>query len=183
MIQPEYRDQLSWLAFRSISHGVQHRHPLPVDLADWPEQLRESRASFVTLYKQEQLRGCIGSLAPTMPLVQDVAEHAFAAAFKDPRFSPVSESELDSINVHLSVLSDPEPLTFSTEAHLLEQIVPGRDGLIIHEGGRRGTFLPSVWDKLPERRQFLQQLKRKAGLPEDYWSETIRVERYTTESW
>ena len=183
MISPEYRERLTTLAYQSIQHGIQHRCPVPVSSNDWPEELRATRASFVTLHKFDELRGCIGALTATLPLVQDVAEHAFDAAFKDPRFGPVTEFEVDLLSIHLSVLSKPEPLAFDSESELLEMIRPGEDGLILKEGTHQGTFLPSVWEKLPNPRQFLRQLKQKARLSPDYWSDTITIERYTAESW
>lgn len=183
MISPKNRGRLTELAGYSIQHGVRHLRAPSVDLEGWPGELHEKRASFVTLHKEGVLRGCIGSLAATMPLVQDVSEHAFAAAFKDPRFGRVTEVELKSISIHLSVLSTPESIQFNDEAELLQQIRPGEDGLIFREGSRQGTFLPSVWESLPDPEQFLAHLKQKAGLEPDYWSDTLTVERYTTESW
>jgi len=177
------RARLTALARDSIAHGLSQGEPLPVDLDQWPESLRKQRATFVTLNHGAQLRGCIGSLEATQPLVQDIADNAFAAAFRDPRFSPVTERDLAELDVHISVLSPPEPVQFTSEKDLLAQIRPGVDGLILIEGRQRGTFLPSVWQNLPERNAFLAQLKRKAGLPANYWSPTVQVSRYTTESW
>ena len=137
----------------------------------------------MTLHKHAELRGCIGGLTASLPLVRDIAEHAFAAAFKDPRFEPVSEDELVDLDVHLSVLSAPEPVLFDSEADLLDRLQPGRDGLILKEGTKQGTFLPEVWEKLTTPKHFLDQLKVKAGLSPDYWSDTLVVERYVTESW
>ena len=114
-------------------------------------------------------------------LAKDVAENAVAAAFHDPRFEPLSIEEAEKLEIHISVLSPPEELNFSSEADLLEQIRPGVDGLILQAGGRRGTFLPSVWEELPEKEMFLMYLKMKAGLPTDYWSDSLRVFRYTAE--
>jgi uncharacterized protein len=150
------------------------------DLGKVPE-LREERATFVTLTMDGALRGCIGMLEACRPLAEDVAENAKAAAFRDPRFPPLSEEEFEKIDIHISVLSPPEEITFSSEAGLLEQIRPGTDGLILQEGSRRGTFLPSVWEELPDKEQFLTHLKMKAGLPGSYWSGTLRVFRYTAE--
>lgn len=183
MISSEHRKRLTTLAYLSIQHGIHHQRPVPVSSDDWPEQLLATRASFVTLHKYDELRGCIGTLTATLPLVQDVAEHAFDAAFKDPRFGPVTEFELDILTIHLSVLSSPEPLAFGSESELLEMIRPGEDGLILKEGTHQGTFLPSVWEKLPNPKQFLRHLKQKARLSPDYWSDTITIERYSTESW
>lgn len=182
-ISSENRSRLTELARHSVHHGVHHLYAAPVLLSDWPQELHEYRASFVTLHQHGELRGCIGSLTATLPLVQDVSEHAFAAAFKDPRFTRVTEVELETISIHLSVLSPPQPLNFESESELLEQIRPGIDGLILKEGSHQGTFLPSVWQSLPDPSLFLSHLKQKARLEPDYWSDSITVERYTTESW
>lgn len=178
---PESREWLRALAGASIEHGLRNDRPLEVRLDDWPAALRERRSTFVTLHLAEQLRGCIGALEATRPLVQDVAMNAFAAAFRDPRFEPVTESDHADLEIHVSVLSPIEPLDVRTEADLLSRLRPGVDGLIVEEGARRGTFLPAVWRSLPSAPDFLAQLKAKAGLPPDYWSETVRAYRYTTE--
>jgi AmmeMemoRadiSam system protein A len=115
------------------------------------------------------------------PLAEDVAENARAAAFEDPRFPPLTLPELAKLEIHISILSPSEEMVFSSESDLLRQIRPGVDGLILQEGFRRGTFLPSVWAELPEKELFLTHLKLKAGLPADYWSDTLRVFRYTTD--
>jgi len=170
------------LADASIRHGLEQQSALSVDSTRYPQSLQTHLASFVTLYKHAQLRGCIGALQAREPLVCDVARHAYAAAFQDPRFPPLAPAELSLLALHISILSAPYPLTFSDEPDIIRQLRPGVDGLIIEDGFRRGTFLPSVWESLPEPTQFWQQLKRKAGLPLDYWSSTLRVQRYTTES-
>jgi len=171
------------IARRSIAHGLEQRTPLPVDPAAYDERLRAPGASFVTLHLGDELRGCIGSLEARRPLVSDVACNAYAAAFQDPRFPPLSRDELPALRIHISVLSEATPLHFISENDLLRQLRPGVDGLILEEGeSHRSTFLPSVWSSLPDPRQFLQQLKLKAGLPPDYWSDSLRVLRYTTES-
>ncbi len=181
-LSPVHRRILLQVARDSIAHGLRTGRPLAVDPADFDPELQERRASFVTLNRHGRLRGCIGHLEAIQPLVADVAENAFNAAFRDPRFPPLTAGEFDDLEVHISVLSPPEPLAFDSEADLLEKIRPGVDGLILEEGPYRGTFLPSVWEQLPERGQFLAQLKMKAGLPPDYWSDTLKVYRYTTES-
>jgi len=179
----EQRRQLTELARRSIQHGIEHGRPLAVDPADYQEPLRESRACFVTLDEGGALRGCIGSIEARRPLVQDVAENAYAAAFEDPRFPGLAADEFDSLEIHISVLTVPQPMHFESEQDLLRQIRPGIDGLIIRDGFHRGTFLPSVWESLPRAQDFLRHLKLKAGMTPDYWSGSISVERYTTESW
>jgi hypothetical protein len=173
--------QLLALARDSIRHGLAHGRPAPVDLAGLPGALKARRASFATLEKDGQLRGCIGSLEAFRPLAEDVAHNAYAAAFQDPRFPPLDESELDGLEIHLSLLTAPEPMRFTSEADLLAQLRPGVDGLILAEGGRRGTFLPSVWAQLPAPAQFLAHLKLKAGLPKDYWSDSLKIYRYEAE--
>ncbi len=135
----------------------------------------------MTLETGGQLRGCIGALVARQPLVQDVAAHAFAAAFEDPRFPELREDEFPKLDIHISVLSPPEPLSFSSEAELLAQLRPGVDGLIIQFRHYRATFLPAVWEQLPDPYVFLAQLKQKAGLPLDFWSPELSAERYTAE--
>ena len=181
-LDPEARNRLLEIAHASIRHGLDHGRPLPVRVADFPEPLQSRRASFVTLERNGSLRGCIGHLEAEAALVQDVAENAFAAAFRDPRFPPLAATELPGLLLHVSVLTPAVELEFDSEPGLIAQLRPGIDGLILQEGGARGTFLPSVWESLPEPQQFLAQLKRKAGLPIDHWSERIRVFRYETEA-
>ncbi|MDZ4183600.1 MAG: AmmeMemoRadiSam system protein A [Desulfuromonadales bacterium] len=169
------------LARASIRHGVQTGHPLEVVQEELAAELVVPRASFVTLEKNARLRGCIGSLEAWRPLAVDVAENAFAAAFRDPRFPPVHSDEVEELEIHLSLLTVPVAMTFSSEADLLTQLRPGVDGLILSQGHCRGTFLPSVWAELPTPQLFLTHLKRKAGLAADYWSPGVRIWRYETE--
>jgi len=175
------RAQLLDTARRSIGHGLAKGQPLPVDPQQFGLPLNAAGASFVTLHIGEALRGCIGSLQAHRPLICDVAENAFAAAFRDPRFPPLREDELKSVKLDISVLSQAERVVFDSEQDLLNRIRPGVDGLILKDGNYRGTFLPSVWESLPDAGQFLTHLKLKAGLPSDHWSDTLEVWRYTTE--
>jgi AmmeMemoRadiSam system protein B/AmmeMemoRadiSam system protein A len=145
--------------------------------------LQETGATFVTLKRDGQLRGCIGSLEARRALLDDVKHNARAAAFLDPRFSPVSLREFDDIRVEVSLLSAATPMDFRDEADLVAQLRPDVDGLILEHGRHRGTFLPQVWESLPEASAFLTHLKNKAGLPMDFWSAEIRVSRYTVEKW
>lgn len=170
------------VAARSIEHGLERGTPLTPDPGDYPPDLQALRATFVTLETDHRLRGCIGVLEAIRPLVVDVARNAFAAAFEDPRFPPLTRGELPRLHIHLSVLSPPTALHFSSEADLLGQIRPGVDGLILEDRGRRGTFLPSVWEELPDPERFLGHLRQKAGLPAGHWSDSLRVSRYTTET-
>lgn len=125
--------------------------------------------TFVTLKKNGQLRGCIGSLSARQPLKEDVAQNAVNAAFRDPRFSPLTASELDQVDIEVSVLSDPQPLSYDSAEDLIQQLRPGVDGVIIQRGTRRATFLPQVWEQLPTHDAFLGHLCLKAGLPEKAW--------------
>lgn len=176
------RSLLLDLAQRSILHGLAKSAPLPIEPADYPMTLQQHRASFVTLNRFGKLRGCIGHLQAMQPLVADVAENAYSAAFRDPRFVPLDYSELTGLELHISVLSPPEAVAFESQSNLLERIRPGIDGLILKLGRQQGTFLPSVWESLPNAHSFLDQLKLKAGLPRDYWSDDIEIYRYQTES-
>ena len=164
----------------AILHGLEQGRSIKLDLAKFPATLTQAGASFVTLEKQGSLRGCIGTLQAYQPLAQDVADHAYAAAFDDPRFHRIEATEIQEVDIHISILSTAEEIKFSSEQDLLSKIRPGVDGLILEDGVHRGTFLPSVWTSLPKPVDFLNQLKQKAGLPTDYWSDTIRVSRYTT---
>ncbi|MGZ8153158.1 MAG: AmmeMemoRadiSam system protein A [Methylovulum sp.] len=178
----EQQQRLLDIAKSSIEQGLQTGKPLKIDLADFPPDLTERRATFVTLRKDQQLRGCIGILEAVRPLVEDIAENAFSAAFKDSRFPPLGRDEVDALDIHLSILTPAEPITQTSEEDLLTQLQPGIDGLILEEGRRRATFLPSVWEQLPRPKEFLRHLKQKAGLPADYWSKNIHFYRYRTET-
>jgi AmmeMemoRadiSam system protein A len=182
LLEPDHRRALLTLARASITHGLETGRPAEVVLDKQPPALCVPRAAFVTLHRDRELRGCIGHLEAVHPLVIDVAENAFAAAFRDPRFPPVSVPELGLLRISLSVLTPAEPIGFGSEAELLAALEPGVDGVILGEDGRRGTFLPSVWEQLPRREDFLRGLKHKAGLSADHWSERIRAWRYRTES-
>lgn len=170
------------IARQSIQHGLQHGRALKVNVSDYPDTLQVQRASFITLHRHERLRGCIGALQASMPLVQDVAEHAYSSAFEDPRFPRLTADEFADLTIHIAILSLPELMTVKSEADLLTQLRPGIDGLILRYQQHRGTFLPAVWDSLPNAVDFLAQLKQKAGLEKDFWSDDIQFERYTTES-
>ena len=180
-LDPSQRRQLLALAKRSIKHGLDRGGPVAVEASDYSGVLAEQRAVFVTLHRQGNLRGCIGHLQAVQSLVQDVAENAFAAAFRDPRFPSLTGTELPDLDIEISVLSPSEPLSFGSEEELLQIIEPGLDGLILEDGEARGTFLPTVWESLPDPRDFLRHLKQKAGLSPDHWSDSIRVRRYRTE--
>lgn len=181
MLSENQKQQLRTIAKNSIAHGLTKSKPLAIELANYDDDLQTKRATFVTLHKHHQLRGCIGSLEALRPLAEDVAYHAFAAAFSDHRFPPVTANEVDQLDIHISILATPEEITFISEDDLVSQLRPGIDGLIMREGHQRGTFLPSVWDSITDGHEFLNHLKQKSGLAEDYWSDTIKIQRYTVE--
>ena len=168
------------LARAAIAHRLGFGPPSPVDSADW---LAQPGATFITLMQAGRLRGCIGSLTAQRPLGTDVQANAESAAFRDPRFAPLTAADWPQIQAEVSLLSAARSIRFSDEADLLERIVAGEDGLILQADGRRGTFLPQVWEQLPDKRQFLAQLKLKAGLPADTRIERCRVQRYRVIKW
>ena len=171
------------LARESIDYGFDNKAPLPVQLDKLPTALAEPAATFTTLRLEGALRGCCGRLEAEEPLATDVAHSAFTAAFRDPRFEPLRRDEFSTVSLEVSVLTPMEPMQVADEADLLEQLQAGVDGLVIAEGWRRATFLPKVWENLPEPRQFLGQLKLKCGLPEDYWSSRLEFLRYRTSTY
>ncbi|HEY5643476.1 MAG TPA: AmmeMemoRadiSam system protein A [Woeseiaceae bacterium] len=174
--------ELLRLARGSIEHGSLHGRPLRVSLDDLPAVLAAPAATFTTLRLDDKLRGCCGTLEAVRPLAEAVTHSAFQAAFRDTRFDPVRRDEVERVRLEVSVLSPPEIIIVSDEADLLQQLAPGEDGLIIVEGLRRATFLPKVWESLPDPRQFLAQLKLKCGLPKNYWSDQLAFQRYRTTS-
>ena len=176
-----YRKLLLDIATRAMEIGLKRGNIEGLSLNGLPPALQENGAVFVTLEKHGNLRGCIGSLAASRPLATDVLHHAFNAAFKDPRFAPVTAQELPQLDISLSVLSAPRPMQFQDQQDLLQQLRPHQDGLIIASGGRRAVFLPSVWEQLPEPENFLTQLKRKAGMPANYWAPDFSAQRFTTD--
>jgi AmmeMemoRadiSam system protein A len=147
---------------------------------DW---LREPGATFVTLRQGEKLRGCIGTLQAHRLLIEDVKANALAAAFRDPRFRPLTTDELDTTSVEVSLLSPITPITFQDEASALSQLKPGIDGLVFEYGYHKSTFLPQVWEDLPDPSEFVSTLKQKAGLPPDFWDRDVKLARYSVSKW
>jgi len=155
--------------------------PSSVDeTAPW---LVEHGACFVTLTQYGELRGCIGSLQAHRPLLADVKSNAVSAALHDPRFTPLSVEELDITTVEISLLSTTQEMVVRDEADALAQLRPNVDGIIFEYGHYRSTFLPQVWESLAQPRQFLGMLRRKAGLPDDFWAEGVKLSRYTVTKW
>ncbi|MEO8332434.1 MAG: AmmeMemoRadiSam system protein A [Gallionella sp.] len=148
-----------------------------------PSWLAEHGACFVTLTQSGELRGCIGSLQAHRPLLADVKSNAVSAALRDPRFMPLNVEELDITAIEISLLSPSQQMQVRDEADALAQMRPGVDGIIFEYGRYRSTFLPQVWEDLAQPRQFLGMLRRKAGLPEDFWAEGVQLSRYTVTKW
>lgn len=157
--------QLIQIARASLCTFVLHRQLLYPDLDELPPALRERRSTFVTLYNEEDLRGCIGSTGARHPLAIDVVRNTVAAA-RDPRFPPVMPAEVDAIRLELSVLQPSRPLLFGDYKELLQKLRPGVDGVIIGWRKQRALLLPQVWERLPEPALFLQALCTKAQIPE-----------------
>ncbi len=178
-LNEEEKQTLLRLARNAIEDRLENPPSRPPALADLSPRLRLEGASFVTLTKRGQLRGCIGSLQAQRPLAHDVHHNARAAAFQDPRFPPVRQAELEALTVEVSVLSAPEPLTYDNATDLLQKLRPHVDGVVLKRGGRRATFLPQVWEKLPQPQEFLANLCYKAGLPPDAWRQPdVQIDTY-----
>lgn len=178
-ITPQQGVLLLNLARKSIGEYLRTRHQLQPSHEGIDAPLLEWKACFVTLLLHGELRGCIGSLEPRESLLDNVAHNAVSAAFSDPRFSPVTADEFPLLHIDISVLGTPAVMNIQDEASLVRQLRPGVDGLILHApNGARATFLPSVWEQLPDPQDFVMHLKRKAGLPANYWHEGMRAERY-----
>lgn len=175
------RQQLLGLGRQMIVHSLGDGGEFQIQLNQFHPALREKRGCFVTLNKMGRLRGCIGSLVASRPLVLDLANNAIAAAFKDRRFQPLTLEEYPLVDLHISVLSPATPLQVGSRQELLDTLRPGIDGIILEQESHRSTYLPSVWEKIPDPEQFVSELRAKAGLPKEGWSEKMKVSRYTTE--
>jgi len=173
-------ESLLALARNAIADKLGFAHPAEPPA---PPELTRPGAVFVTLTEAGELRGCIGSLEAWRPLRDDVVANARAAAFNDPRFEPLRAEGLANVRIEVSLLSPAQPMSFAGEDDAIRQLRPGIDGVILECGRHRGTFLPQVWESLPEPRQFMAQLKRKAGLPPDFWNADVKLSRYSVEKW
>jgi len=177
LLLPEKAAAILLPAARGVISNALGKHTGSVDeSAPW---LHEKGASFVTLTMHQHLRGCIGTLEAHRPLLFDVKENAYAAAFRDPRFSPLTLAELDATEIEISLLSAQQPLSFNSEHDALAQLRPAVDGVVFEYGRYRSTFLPQVWEQLPDAGTFMAHLKHKAGLRPDFWNDEVRLYRYT----
>ncbi len=156
---------------------------IPIAADETAPWLAEHGACFVTLTQHGELRGCIGSLQAHRPLLDDVKSNAVSAALHDPRFMPLSAAELNITKIEISLLSPAQAMNFRDEADALAQLRPHVDGVIFQFSQYRSTFLPQVWEQLPQPREFMAHLKHKAGLPVDFWSPEVKLARYTVEKW
>jgi AmmeMemoRadiSam system protein A len=178
----EEKQTLLRLARIALEAGVRRLDVPRPDLDAMPQRLRAHGASFVTLTVRGALRGCIGALEASKPLALDVCEHAVAAALEDPRFDPVRPDELAGIEVEVSRLTAPSDLPYRDPEDLLHKLRPGVDGVILRDGPRRATFLPQVWDKLPDKAEFLDHLCAKMGASEGAWrTRHLQVQTYQVE--
>ena len=181
-LMDRHGETLLHLAAASVQYGLERGEALPVHAGDYAPELRGHGAAFVTLTRGGKLRGCVGSYQARRSLAKDVSEHAFNAAFRDSRFSPLAMGELEGLDISVSVLGPQVSLPASDESDLIGRLRPGIDGLVLRDGDKRALFLPSVWEHLPRAGDFVTHLKRKAGMADDHWSETMCAWRFITQS-
>ena len=168
----------------AIAHEAIGAPQEPSTPGEWLEEwLRRRAASFVTIRMQGELRGCIGTIDARRPLGDDVAHNAHAAAYRDPRFPPLERADRERVSIEVSVLSQRVRIEASSEDEAVTRLRPGIDGVVVEYQDLRSTFLPQVWDSIPEPFEFLRELKRKAGLPGAFWHEELRLWRYSVEKY
>ena len=182
MLDQNERGRLLELARDSIAHGLYRPDPQPLPQGEWSSRLLAPTAAFVTLKLRGELRGCRGTTEPRHPLAGEVWRSAWLSAFADPRFAPVAAEEVASLAVAISVLTALEPIACDDETGLIDSLVPGVDGLVLRCGTSQATFLPAVWQSLTEPREFVRQLRRKAGLFGSQWPAEMAAYRYRTET-
>lgn len=181
-ISLEDRDTLLKIARKSIELAVREDKKFPIQVQDYSTKLRQNGASFVTLTLKGRLRGCIGTLQAYQALVLDVRDHAILAALEDPRFPAVNEQELSKLHIEISCLTEPKPFFYQTQEELLKGLRPGIDGIVLRQGYRSATYLPQVWDQIPDPAVFLSELCQKMGAPSDTWQkQKLDVSTYQVE--
>ena len=168
------------IAYQSIEHGLKNGKCMKLNESKYPKALQQPHGAFTTLKSKGVLRGCKGSIEFALPLVKTVAYSAFSSAFNDPRFTPLQPCEFAQLKISLSVLSPKEKISFTCEKEIIDKIQPGIDGVVLEYNGQKGTLLPSVWETIPDAREFFFILKQKAGFDRDFWDENIQAHRYTT---
>jgi AmmeMemoRadiSam system protein A len=169
LLTSEERELLLFLARQALDQAVRGERLLPLDLERLPERLRQPGATFVTLTLNGELRGCVGALEAYLPLAEDVRDHAVAAGQQDYRFLPVTPEEMPRIEIEISRLTSPQPLEYDCPENLLTSLQPGIDGVILRDGPYRATFLPQVWEKIPDPAFFLSYLCQKMGADSYLW--------------
>lgn len=174
--------QLKDIAAAAIEFGLQYDRPPKPDISHLPHALRETGACFVSIYKKGELRGCVGTVMAHRPLAEDANHNGFSAAFNDPRFAPLKAAEWAHCQLHLAVLDEPQPIFVKDQQDLLDKLTPGVDGVILSSGNKRATFLPQVWQQLPDKQEFISHLKQKAGLGFDEWPVNLKIQLYQTQS-
>lgn len=180
MLPNDARALLLPIARSAIVNALGGKASVRAPLPDW---LYDQAACFVTLRKQGELRGCRGTVMAYRPLIDDLTANAVMAALVDPRCEPLQRKELNKTAIEVSILSPIEPILFTDEDDAISRLRAGVDGVFLDWHGCRGTFLPQVWHGLPDPREFIVQLKNKAGLPDDFWAEDLQLYRYTVSNW
>jgi AmmeMemoRadiSam system protein A len=183
MIDTQVDEQVGAILLPIARAAIARELGRPASAAEDAEWLHKPGACFVTLKQGESLRGCIGSLKAHRPLIEDLKANARGAAFRDPRFPPLGADELDRTALEVSLLSDLHPLAFADEQDVLAQLRPGVDGVFFEYGYHHSTYLPQVWEDLPDPAEFMATLKQKAGLPPDFWDGDVKLARYTVSKW
>lgn len=178
----KYGEEMLKIAVQSITNGLEKNRPLPIELKSYPAVFSSKLATFVTLNKNKDLRGCIGSLSKYQPLGQDISNNAFSAAFKDARFNPLTSEEIKDLDITISLLTDPLEISFTNEVDLISKLTPNIDGVILEEKNKKALYLPSVWQQIPNPSDFIANLKIKAGLNKDYWSSDIKIKIFKSRS-
>jgi len=182
MLDAPARHALLEAARDSIEQSLLSGARVPFARADFPSSLVVWRSTFVTLTIRERLRGCCGQLEPERPLIEDVWHNAYAAGFQDPRFSPLSVEEIPALEIEVSILTPLERLDVHSTAELYAALVPGRHGLVLAASGERVTFIPHVWEGIPDAAIFVRELRRKAGWPDEGWQTDLEAWRFEAES-
>ena len=175
-----YGQELLKIAELSLNEAVTEHRLYSPSRDDYNDNLFNKGSSFVTYEKNGELRGCIGTVVPSIAIAHDIAKNAYTAALEDSRFNPISEEELQDITVSISLLTDFERIRYIDEDDLLSQVTPGIDGLILRDGNRQGIFLPTVWEKIPDKKEFLSELKIKSGLAPSYRSQKMKIYKFRT---
>lgn len=181
MILDRHGGDLIKLIVRTIKYGCDTDRVPKVAVDTFAKELRIKRATFVTLEREGKLRGCIGSIIASKPLVLDLVDNAFRAAFRDPRFEKLTREESKGLGISFSMLSPLSIMNFSSEEDLISQLQPGTDGVLLQDADKRSVFLPQVWEQLPQADAFLSRLKLKAGLSEDHWSSSVQAWRFSVQ--